>query len=284
MSLRLVLTLATEPGRKVAVCGADSHLGDWDTSKAFHLDQEPSSSSTWTVNVPLPSAESEFKFLTIEADGTVNWEPINGNRRFPAAALNNGCKLRMIYGEHRMGVDVSSELIEANARATKKLDDRAGSALQENVDRKGDNAYYFAHRRAFEVPEHAKVISGPGLITGGSPVLIEAGAQIGNENDRTAWLKDYSWSDSTNKVKVYIPVPAGCLPQEAADSIVEVAFGKNQIDLTINSMPKQRLKIEKLSNELDPDACTTRVEPHKDRIVLQLAKKRNITWYNLTKN
>lgn len=276
--------MAAEPGQKVACCGADSRLGEWDTSKAFHLNQEPSSSSTWTADVPLPSAESEFKFLTVEADGTVNWEPIIGNRRFPAAALNNGCKLRMMYGESRMGVDVSNETIEASARATRKLDDRVGSALQENLDRKGDNAYYHAHSRKFEIPEHAKVISGPGLITGGSPVLIEAGAHIENENDRTAWLKDYSWSDSTNKVKVYIPVPAGCLPQEKAESIVDVNFGKTQLDVTINCKPKQRLKIEKLSNELDPDACTTRVEAHKDRIVLQLAKKRNTTWYNLTKS
>lgn len=37
----------------------------------------------------------------------------------------------------------------------------------------GENAYYFAHNRHFEIPEDAKIISGPGLVTGGSPEKIQ---------------------------------------------------------------------------------------------------------------
>merc|ERR1711974_582644 len=117
----------------------------------------------------------------------------------------------------------------------------------------------------------------------GAPVLIEAGAVTSSEQDRTVWLKDYSWSDSTSKVKVYVPVPDGLLPQDGADGVVECEFSTSQVDLTINCKPRQKLKIEKLNGELVIDKCTTRVEAHKSRIVLQLAKKRETTWYNLTK-
>ncbi len=37
----------------------------------------------------------------------------------------------------------------------------------------GENAYYFAHNRHFEIPQDAKIISGPGLVTGGSPEKIQ---------------------------------------------------------------------------------------------------------------
>lgn len=195
----------------------------------------------------------------------------------------------MVWSEVQIGarisVEVSAKHLEANARATKRLEEREGSALQSNVDQKGENAYYYAHTRKFEVPEHAKVISGPGLITGGQPVLIEAGAMAvdASAEERTVWMKDYSWADSKGKVKVYIPVPEGLLPAEGAEELVEAEYAATQVDLTIKSKPRQRLRIEKLNAEIKVDACSTRVEVQKNRVVLQLAKKRETTWYNLTK-
>uniref|UniRef100_A0A7S2JD57 CBM20 domain-containing protein n=1 Tax=Zooxanthella nutricula TaxID=1333877 RepID=A0A7S2JD57_9DINO len=285
MALRLEVTYCGAPGCCVGVVGSDPALGAWDTSKVVRLSPDQDDPSKWLADLPLPSPESEFKLVTAQADGQVQWEelPENSNRRFPARCVSAGCTLRMQFGEPRMAIEASAEEIEANARATRRMEDRQGSALQANVDRKGDNAYYFAHNRHFEVPADAKVISGPGLITGGAPVLIEAGAVMGSEQDRTVWLKDYSWSDSSGKVKVYVPVPEGLLPADGAQDVVQCEYTSTQVELTINCKPRQRLKIEKLNGELVVDKCTTRVEAHKNRIVLQLAKKRETTWYNLTK-
>jgi len=59
----------------------------------------------------------------------------------------------------------------------------------------------------------------------------------------------------------------------------------SNLDVTIMARPKQRLKIEKLNADIKPESCTTRVEAKKNRIVLQLVKKREtVTWYNLTKS
>merc|ERR1719486_1411338 len=105
----------------------------------------------------------------------------------------------------KIGIEASTAQIEEQARSYRDLEKRKGSALQQDLDRKGDNAYYFAHNRKFEVPEDAKVITGPGLITGGAPVLLEVGADTGGkEEDKVAWLKEYSWADSGAKVKVYV--------------------------------------------------------------------------------
>merc|ERR1711933_107798 len=97
------------------------------------------------------------------------------------------------------------------------------------------------------------------------------------EEERTVWMKDYSWSDSKQKVKVYIPVPEGLLPADGAEDIVQAHYSATQVDLSIHSKPRQRLKIEKLNAELKVDSCSLRVEAQKNRVVLLLAKKREAT-------
>lgn len=280
MAIRLAVTIGgIEPGCVVAVAGAESSLGEWDPARAVRLNEE---AGTWTGEVPMPAVGSEFKLLTLKG-AAVEWEPLASNRTWPNAGC--GYLLRMQFGEARIAVEACQAQLEANARHTRKMEDRIGSALQHNVDTKNDLAYYHAHNRKFEVPEDAKVISGPGLITGGPPVLIEAGANLdGAAAERTVWLKEYSWSDSTGKVKVYVPISEGVLPADGANDIVETNYGSHTIDLTIKSKPKYKLLIEKLNAELNVESCTTRVEASKNRIVLQLAKKKETTWYNLTKS
>ncbi|CAK0805647.1 unnamed protein product, partial [Prorocentrum cordatum] len=47
------------------------------------------------------------------------------------------------------------------------------SALHKNIAEKGTNAYYFAHSRSYEIPAHAKIITGPGLVAGGPPQKLD---------------------------------------------------------------------------------------------------------------
>eukprot|EP00440_Ansanella_granifera_P042960 gb/GFBE01046578.1/.p1 GENE.gb/GFBE01046578.1/~~gb/GFBE01046578.1/.p1 ORF type:complete len:288 (+),score=65.76 gb/GFBE01046578.1/:1-864(+) len=286
MALSVHVTCDASPGDQVKVAGADACLGEWNLEKSFCLGQIEDSPNTFSGTLPsAPSGASEFKLVIIKAGGgDAVWEPLEENRRWPSTGLDKGGTLKMTFGQPKIAIEASAEAIEATARSFRRLEDRQGSALQANVDSKGENAYYFAHTRKFEVPPDAKVITGPGLITGGAPTLIEAGAGLDTtEEERTVYLKDYSWADSTAKVKVYVPVPEGLLPAEGADAIVETSYSSQQVELTINCRPRQRLKIEKLNAELKVDGCSTRVEAHKNRIVLQLAKKRETTWYSLTK-
>eukprot|EP00930_Biecheleria_cincta_P004911 TRINITY_DN105838_c0_g1_i1.p1 TRINITY_DN105838_c0_g1~~TRINITY_DN105838_c0_g1_i1.p1 ORF type:complete len:288 (+),score=56.71 TRINITY_DN105838_c0_g1_i1:120-983(+) len=285
MALQVHVTCeSASPGDLVGLAGSDAAFGEWKPESALRLQPTEDSPPSFSALLPQAPTGGEFK-LFVAKQGETAWEPLPENRRWPTTGLDNGGTLKMVFGQPKIAIEASADAIEAAARAYRRLEERQGSALQENVDRKGENAYYFAHNRKFEVPPDAKVITGPGLITGGAPTLIEAGTTTvdASEEDRTVYLKDYSWSDSTGKVKVYVPIPEGILPASGADEIVDISFAAHQVELTVKSRPRQRLKIEKLNAELKVDSCSSRVEAHKNRIVLQLAKKRETTWYSLTK-
>ncbi|CAJ1444795.1 unnamed protein product, partial [Effrenium voratum] len=85
------------------------------------------------------------------------------------------------------------------------------SALRENIQKKGENAYYYAHNRKFEVPADAKVISGPGLVTGGPPVKLDIEANAPSADKPLEAIRNFSWTDDGGKVKVYLQLPDGTL-------------------------------------------------------------------------
>lgn len=282
MSIHVEVTCETALNGTLCLSGEDPSLGAWDVSKAIRFQTE--ASNVWSGKVPLPSG-GQFKLLVLSSSGAATWELLESSRCWPTSGLSVGSIVRTRFGQVKMSIEASTDLIERQARSFRDVTQRAGSALQEDLDRKGQNAYYHAHDRAFVVPEDAKVITGAGLINGGPPVLLEVGAETVTEDDRTMWLKDYSWSDSGAKVKVYVPIAEGVLPEEGAEALVQATYEKSNVDLVINGRPKQRLKIEKLNADINPEASTTRVEAKKNRIVLQLAKNRTTTtWYNLTKS
>lgn len=281
MSINLEVICETQSGDTLCLSGEDPALGAWSASEAVRFQTTESTHPVWTAEIAVPSGGGEFKFLIARRNDEVAWEPLEKSRSWPTTGLAPGAVLRTKFGEMKTSIEASTALLEAQARSYRDLENRRGSALQANVDRKGENAYYHAHSRDFQVPEDAKVITGPGLVTGGAPVLLECGTVT--EEDPIMWLKEYSWADSDEKVKVYVPLAEGVLPLEGAESMVEAKYNATNLEITIMSKPKQRLRIEKLNAEIDPEACRTRVEAKKSRIVLQLAKKRKSTWYNLTK-
>eukprot|EP00927_Polykrikos_kofoidii_P035511 TRINITY_DN30071_c0_g1_i1.p1 TRINITY_DN30071_c0_g1~~TRINITY_DN30071_c0_g1_i1.p1 ORF type:complete len:223 (+),score=51.80 TRINITY_DN30071_c0_g1_i1:91-759(+) len=137
---------------------------------------------------------------------------------------------------------------------------RTESELGRNRGEKGDNSYYYAHNEGWDVPENARVVSGPGLVVGGAPVLLgEDGQPVGastsvNDEEGTAQsevvtqlrsrvdalerelaqlrggnrgLSRFSFSDEGPKCKVYVEVGEGLLERkevtEAGPTYAEAA-------------------------------------------------------------
>jgi HSP20 family molecular chaperone IbpA len=109
------------------------------------------------------------------------------------------------------------------------------SALEHNIKSKGEHSYYYAHGRKFEnnQTEQGKIIEGPGLITGGEPVLL---AKIKKEVEIIKEPKKFTkfiFFDDGETVVMRIE-----LPEEFRDLItddcVEIKFTDKSFDLRVN--------------------------------------------------
>merc|ERR1712048_260498 len=162
---------------------------------------------------------------------------------------------------------------------TRSMLEQSKTALRQNMGQKGTNAYYFAHGRHFEIPEDAKIISGPGLVTGGPPELLEKCDTLLNQEDRVTLIKDYSWADAGAKVKIYISCES--FNEVLREDLVTANYGEKSLILEIASQPRRKLKLDKLKGNIKPEECKIKVEPAKSRITVVLARKSEAVWSDL---
>lgn len=79
----------TKPGESLALIGGDAALGAWNTKEAVILSTSAESFPTWSGKVMKPAAGAEFKLIIVRADGSIMWEPIEGNRTWPIDDFSN---------------------------------------------------------------------------------------------------------------------------------------------------------------------------------------------------
>merc|ERR550514_1767054 len=133
------------------------------------------------------------------------------------------------------------------------------------VSSKKDWYNYDVARRDWEVPQDAA------NATLGPVMLDTAGADISEE--RFVWLKDYSFSDEGENVKVYVNFPAevgGVLMPSA----VSVEFGFESFDLRFTgSADSYRLRLEPLWGSINAEQCRHRVSSGSAKVTLTLKKR-----------
>ncbi|KAF4659289.1 hypothetical protein FOZ61_004847 [Perkinsus olseni] len=161
---------------------------------------------------------------------------------------------------------------------------RSDSKLRKSLTEKGDKSYYYAHSRDFYVPPDAKVVTGPGLITGGQPELIARSPSPEPRNVmKKRPVKQYSWFDDEEKVKVYTEDPQLLTALEDDSVEAHSRFTATGFDLWADTADGWRviLSVPTLNAEIVPEECKHRVSRGK-RVSVTL-KKKNVhrTWYNL---
>lgn len=81
------------------------------------------------------------------------------------------------------------------------------SALRANIKEKGELSYYYAHKpREMAHSGETTVVEGPGIITGGTPVLLTTQKSDVKKEDVPCNVKltKYMFDDKKKEVKVYI--------------------------------------------------------------------------------
>ncbi|CAG9317495.1 unnamed protein product [Blepharisma stoltei] len=153
------------------------------------------------------------------------------------------------------------------------------NALRDNIRRKGENSYYYAHApRPDEVPDHAIVLEGDGIITGGPPKLIARDQQF-TPQPHIFNIRNYSWSDENDKVTIYIP-----FEEDVDPDLVTCKFDTKEVDLTysFSDTETRKLWLKKLSNTISPTQSSYKVR--KNKIVITLKKVGSLSWYKLAEN
>jgi hypothetical protein len=175
-------------------------------------------------------------------------------------------------------------MCEGDAGAAEALKHRqdAASALKHNQETKGSNSYYYAHTRSYEVPPDAKVVEGPGLITGGPPVLLEKQETESSPSKGPVaeQIRNYAWTEEANVMKVSVDGGDAAL---ATDDNVTCEFDTDSFTLSIRVSEAKKLQLSvPLKKSIDPEKCKFRVSKGKG-VRVTLAKKEKGKWYDLIK-
>jgi hypothetical protein len=150
------------------------------------------------------------------------------------------------------------------------------SALQENIDRKGKNSYYFAH---------AHKANGPAWDGKAEPKLLSRQAsQVGHRVSRNSTFEyyksnitTYAFLDEDMKVKLYINMEG--VGEKCVDEDISLDFTDTSLCLVVNNFKPepQCLSFGRLAAEIS--GATFRKK--KDRIILTLTKAKEGEWHTI---
>lgn len=160
----------------------------------------------------------------------------------------------------------------------------AESKLRSSIETYGTNSYYYAHSKSrdFVVPPDAKVVEGPGIITGGTPVKLES-AEIHTPTTVRRKVEKYSWCDDGDKVRVYIDDPNVLGLITESSEAVSCSFEPSSFSIEVRQSATVIFCLDvDLNDEIDAKESSYRVSLGK-RITLTLKKKGSQTWYSLKK-
>jgi hypothetical protein len=149
------------------------------------------------------------------------------------------------------------------------------SALEHNIKTKKENAYYYAHAYKFDKKEtdpEAKVISGPGIITGGDPVLLATQKKNIEILKEPKKFTKYIFYDDDKFVVVKIDLPED-VKDLITDDCLECQFSERSLDLkvTIPNGEPYIFNVKKLSQKIIPEE--SKVKLVKGKIVINIRKK-----------
>lgn len=162
---------------------------------------------------------------------------------------------------------------------------RSDSKLRNSIETYGSNSYYYAHSKSkdFVIPDGAKVVEGPGIITGGTPVKLDVPAEA-QPALVCRRIEKYAWSDDGDKVRIYVDDP-NILPLISdSPENVSCSFDSQSVCLEVKQSSSVwfKLIVEELSEEIHAIESSFKVSLAK-RVTITLKKKEDKKWYSLKK-
>ena len=161
-------------------------------------------------------------------------------------------------------------------------------ALEYNIKNKGETAYYYAHKSRFEDKDkdpNAITVKGPGIITGGDPVLLQSEKKTVEIIKEPKKITNYIFYDDDKFAVVKITIPDDA--KDITEDCLESNFEKRAFHLKINVPNGQPyfFAVTKLYLKVVPEKSTTKIVKTKNGRVIKIefAKEEiDEEWTNLT--
>ena len=163
------------------------------------------------------------------------------------------------------------------------------SALEENINRKGNNSYYYAHGfkangPAWDGKEQPRLISktsGDCIDNVRQPIAIDSiSKKVGDV--QIVEFDNYAWTDDKKTVKIYVDFDKA---QECLDEKISVSNTDNAFDFCVETGTEIKTKryVLKIKDLLHPIVNVT-YKKKSDKFVLSLKKQEeDRTWIDLKK-
>lgn len=140
-------------------------------------------------------------------------------------------------------------------------------ALEYNIKNKGETSYYYAHKSKFEnkdIDPNAKTISGPGIITGGDPVLLQTEKKQVEIIKETKNITDYVFYDDIKYAIVKIILPKDA--QDITEDDLEFSFEPQcyHLKIKVPDAAPYFFYVNKLYSKIDPERSTTKIVKTKN--------------------
>lgn len=148
------------------------------------------------------------------------------------------------------------------------------SALEYNIKNKGETSYYYAHKGKFEdknTDPNAKTITGPGIITGGDPILLQTEKKPVEIIQEPKKINKYVFYDDDKYAIVKIELPLDAL--DISDECLEHEFQERSFKLKINVPNCQPyfFTITKLYLKIIPDKSVCKIINTKNGRVIKIS-------------
>jgi hypothetical protein len=145
------------------------------------------------------------------------------------------------------------------------------SALHDNIARKGNNSYYYAH---------GSKIDGPAWDGREEPRLLATSEKIpasSSHKGRTYTFDSYSWADEKKTVKIYIDFDKA---DEISDDDIKLVHEDDRLEFSVT---KEEKLYKLVLDPLDGAVESVSYKKKSDKFVLSLKKDGELTWYQLMK-
>jgi hypothetical protein len=161
-----------------------------------------------------------------------------------------------------------------DAMTSSLSDELSRSALQDNIEKKGKNAYYYAH---------SKTATGPKWDGKPQPKLLSRQSSSNIEFKKPTFeysksnIQKYAFMDGEKSVKLYIDLEG--VGEKCADEDVLLEHSSTSMRLVVNNYKEEPLCLSfgKLTASIDSAVCKKK----KDRLIVTLTKSEEGVWHTI---